>query len=184
MTNSLNLFEENLKYKIFCLFHYNNSNFFISSNEFIYHYEFKENNLLERNKIYISNDIIKYALYDSNTDRIYGMNNSTLTIYCLKKRKKIYQFHHFNKIIVDKYRYIYFPPKKFLQILQSLFFSFFSTKNHIKKCCSIIWTHLHNLNFKSRFFVLKSDSSQLYSYVSGFGIGSPSTSGCNSKKLP
>lgn len=139
-----------IKYNIFCIFYYDYSNFFITSNEYIYQYECIKNKLIEKDKIYVGNDIIRKGMYDKQNERLYGFINSNINVYCLKTKKKICRFYNVNKIIINKYRYYYFPRKYFLMILQSLYFCIFSTKKHIKRCCSLIWEWSKSTHFQCR----------------------------------
>ena len=132
------------------IFYLDISKFFISSNKYIYEYKYNENKIIEKNKIYVENELIKDAIYDYKNKRIYGFVNSNISIYCLKKKKRLCRFYNVNKIIINKYRYYHFPKKYFLMILQSLNFCIFSTKKHIKKCCSLLWDYKKKLNFKSK----------------------------------
>ena len=149
---SFHKLEHSIKYNIYNILYKDYLSFFIISNEYIYESILKENKIIEKDKIYIGNDDLKYSIYDKINERIYGFTNSNIDIYCLKKKKKLYRVYNGNKIIIDKVRYYHFPKKDFLLILQSLHFCIFSTKKHLKKCCSLLWEYKKSLDFQWKGF--------------------------------
>lgn len=137
-----------IKYNIYNILYKDYLKFFIISNEYIYEYTYNENKLIELDKIYIGNDILKYSIYDKQNERIYGFINSNINIYCLKKKRKLYRFYNGNKIILDRFRYYHFPREDFLSICHCSNFCIYSTKKILRNCCSLIWKYKKNLNFK------------------------------------
>ena len=164
MKNSFHILDHHPKYNVYNILYKDFLSFFLISNEYIYDCMLKENEIIEKDKIYIGNDDLKYSIYDKKNERIYGFTNSNINIYCLKKKKKLYRIYNSNKIIIDNFRYYHFPKKDFLLILESLCFCIFHTKKHTKKCCSLLWNHKKSLDFQwkgifrdKHIFILKNE---------------------------